>query len=388
MRRISLWCRLLCFVAVYSATPGNDEAGELLDREGAITLFRGQQLLSEKGCLECHSFLGSAGAIGPDLAQVERGRSVPDVFTALWNHVPQMAQAFGDTRRISSFSEDDVRDLLGLFLTVDYLGNLGDADRGLELLSEAGCRGCHRPSAVSSSGGAADFAGEGMPGSAAGVLTGLWVKHSTEQIRNMVFARAKSGWKAADIEDLAAALRVLGSDHGRLAEPGNPASGKRLFKAWACASCHGADQPIAAEGAAPRSASENALGLLHHAAGNRPVTRPSPNVGEALSDVSDLLAYLTWKGQSLEGGDATRGARLFSDRGCGQCHRPQVEGGIAKPPSSLAAFENEYAVASAMISHAGRMAEAAQMRAATWPRLTQTEALDVIAYLTAKEGQH
>jgi hypothetical protein len=44
MRRISLWCRLLCFVAVYSATPGNGEAGELLDREGAITLFRGQQL--------------------------------------------------------------------------------------------------------------------------------------------------------------------------------------------------------------------------------------------------------------------------------------------------------------------------------------------------------
>jgi hypothetical protein len=29
-------------------------------------------------------------------------------------------------------------------------------------------------------------------------------------------------------------------------------------------------------------------------------------------------------------------------------------------------------VASAMISHAGRMAEAAHMRAATWPRLTQT----------------
>src|SRR5262245_4661768 len=51
----------------------------------------GSRVFGARGCVKCHAVNGIGGRIGPDLGRVARARSFYDLATAMWNHLPRMA---------------------------------------------------------------------------------------------------------------------------------------------------------------------------------------------------------------------------------------------------------------------------------------------------------
>ena len=51
----------------------------------------GSRVFGAKGCVKCHSINGVGGKVGPDLARNLKPHSFYDVATAMWNHLPRMA---------------------------------------------------------------------------------------------------------------------------------------------------------------------------------------------------------------------------------------------------------------------------------------------------------
>ncbi len=349
-------------------------------------VWRGRELVSKKGCLECHGWLGGGDKVAPDLVALGRGRRLEQVFAALWNHVPQMAAHLREGKRLPSLTPDDLSDLFSFFLAMDYVGEAGDASRGEELLADRGCLHCHEKGI--------DPGGIGPPlvdiastGSPVALLVRLFKAYPvmSSELRSMGMTWPQ--WSGRDMADLTAALSgfLPAGRAPHLLEPGRPDDGRRQFDRLGCVSCHGdagGKKPWAT-----RSAAENAAALLNHLPKVREgaAAKGIDRVGE--TDMVDLLAFLTWDGATLEGGDATRGWEIFSGRRCVSCHRPAEAGGISKPYAELARFANPYDAAAAMISHGENMILATRLRDVAWPRLTEQEALDLLAFLAPKEGK-
>ncbi len=53
---------------------------------------RGEELVSAKGCLRCHSIGGEGGHVGPDFKRVEGLDQPATVISAMWNHAHTMEQ--------------------------------------------------------------------------------------------------------------------------------------------------------------------------------------------------------------------------------------------------------------------------------------------------------
>src|SRR5262245_56861599 len=52
---------------------------------------RGEQLLTEKGCLKCHRFGERGGSLAPDLTRTPPHAGSPGLLaSAMWNHAPIM----------------------------------------------------------------------------------------------------------------------------------------------------------------------------------------------------------------------------------------------------------------------------------------------------------
>jgi len=83
-------------------------------------LRKGRELLSDKGCLGCHSLAGQGGKSASDLARVKRLDSPPAVISALWNHSFIMKER-ADRRKVQwpELSSEEMASL------VAYLQSLG-----------------------------------------------------------------------------------------------------------------------------------------------------------------------------------------------------------------------------------------------------------------------
>ena len=99
-------------------------------------------------------------------------------------------------------------------------------------------------------------------------------------------------------------------------------------------------------------------------------------------DVSNLLAFLFTAQYADESGDVAAGERLFTEKGCVQCHGPGGQGGNGGPAlTTLRRANSPVLVATAMWNHGPRMAEAMQARGIPRPTFKNKELVDLIAYL-------
>jgi mono/diheme cytochrome c family protein len=101
-------------------------------------------------------------------------------------------------------------------------------------------------------------------------------------------------------------------------------------------------------------------------------------------EMRDLLSYL-WARQFFEGsGVATRGARLFTSKGCQGCHANPASGAprIARGDRSVSAAS----MVSALWRHGPAMLDALKKMGKPWPQLTGTDMADLIAYLNSGAG--
>jgi mono/diheme cytochrome c family protein len=112
---------------------------------------RGEPLFTAKGCVNCHAVGGRGGLAGPALDGLRRASSPVLVAAAMWNHAPQMGEAFeatGIARPV--FEGQEMLDLIAFLVKVssDSRGETeqvvpGTPDRGRGFFAEKKCATCH-----------------------------------------------------------------------------------------------------------------------------------------------------------------------------------------------------------------------------------------------------
>jgi mono/diheme cytochrome c family protein len=266
----------------------------------------GAKLFASKGCAACHAIAGSGGTVGPELDKVKRARSPVLVAAALWNHGPQMAQAFADKN--VSRPQIEGKELLDIVAYVQSVSKdageteqiiPGTPERGRKLFSDKRCVACH---AVGGRGGriGPDLGTARHHVSLTEFATRMW-NHQEPMAQRMKEQRIEPPkLTGQDMADILAYLYV-----SRYFDPeGNAARGAALVKEKGCLGCHTA-RGAGGQGAGDFARSTvvqtapglvagmwNHSRLMERAARERSVAWPTLT-GEELSDLSAYFRSLS-----------------------------------------------------------------------------------------------
>ena len=343
----------------------------------------GTRVFLRKGCVQCHSVGGQGRRIGPDLSRATAGSRVTDIVAAMWNHVPSMQRqmAVFDIQP-PTFRAEEIGALIGFLYSLGTRRPWqGDPDRGRALFTGRGCGGCHRVAGVGRGRTALDLLSRRLTPVA--TATALW-----NHRRPVASARARGlslppvePQEMADLVSFLHAAATVPPSAPRFERPGDAGAGSRVFAQAGCASCHrGAGSAPDLE-RAPLSRDAHALvaELWNHVVGG-----DTPGEAGALSAerTADLFAYL-YSLASLGGpGDARRGARLFENNHCLECHR---FGGTRETlgPDLLQSPARKTLVdgLAALWNHSAKMLQTMQEARVPWPRLRGRDVADLLAYV-------
>lgn len=215
-----------------------DESGDPL---------RGEAILRNKGCTQCHETDTSGEGIGPDLAKWGKYANPISWAQMMWEHAPMMEEAM--RRSDMNWPELEGADLVHIVAYVRSVGVSGDKSylrpgspsRGRELFAEKGCNQCHP-------GSGPDLAEAELPTSVGALASRMW-NHSPDMARKMREEDVER--KSITPQELADILTYVLS-MAQQAEPGDPAHGQRVFVEKGCVQCH-EEEKTSAAGGPPRS---------------------------------------------------------------------------------------------------------------------------------------
>jgi len=392
---------LLIALLAGTASTRDVRAGEKVkEKPSAISpLADGARVFHAKGCDRCHAISGAAGErrAGPDLVG---GRSWQDVMQfagTLWNHTPRMLEAMREQEiERPTMSPEEMEKLVGYLFYLSFLDEPGDAQRGRELFEKRSCGRCHQ---LAGRGGSVGPRLDELAPYATSLFMAqaLW-NHGPQMAAKM--AELGLEWprlEAADLAHILAFIRGKERPPASLervsAECGSPRAGKALFEQRGCLGCHavaGNGGRVGPDLGAPhrwRNFAEMAGTLWNHG----PVMWvkmkergvPFARVGER--EMADIMAYLYFVQFTADGGDPTRGGRIFREKSCAGCHAAGTEGPAVGP--NLAASEaprSSLHWASAMWNHALAMEVKLRQTGIPWPRFEDDEMRDLVAFLHSR----
>jgi len=166
----------------------------------------------------------------------------------------------------------------------------------------------------------------------------------------------------------------------------DPRKGASLFESKRCDSCHDRGSgrgPDLKSKNMNLSVSQIGAILWNHSyemfASMRVAGIPTPKFEG--NEMADLISYLHFIGFFSEEGDSERGAGVFQQRGCAQCHGSD-EGGAPDLAESDVSTDS-ISLSAAMWNHAPDMHELMAERAVPWPQFGPGEMEDLSAYLRA-----
>ena len=211
-----------------------------LGNPGSVS--KGEKLLEEKGCLNCHGARQEDGSpVGPELARIKEYASPIYMAQAIWNHEPQM-QAMMDKMKIPrpTFDGQEISDLSAYMRAVSRKTNQqrfylspGNPEAGKKVFEGKGCVKCHSGGQGNGSVGPSL---EALPlQKSASEIAGMMWNHGDEMLRTM--KAGKIPWpilEGKEMADLIAYLYFIRF----IDPPGDAANGKMLFQEKQCASCH------------------------------------------------------------------------------------------------------------------------------------------------------
>lgn len=272
----------------------------------------------------------------------------------------------------------------------------GDARRGWRVFSEKGCIQCHgmgekgrvliAPDLSKSS--SAHISSAGLAAQMWNHAPDMWEKMSAKWVE---FKRLNE----TEMADLFAFLYFI----RYLDEPGDPAKGKEVLKTRGCTDCHSVGEKKGAIGPDLAMWTEFTNPILwvqmmwNHALKMKNVmdkdTKAWPVLGK--NDVADIIAYLASLNKkpsqekiSLALGDPAEGKKMFSQKGCGQCHA--TEGTERKKGPNLGIQKKDFPptigqFASLMWNHFPGMLSEMQKENIKVPNLSAQDIANITSYL-------
>lgn len=356
----------------------------------------GRAIYEARGCARCHGSDGAGGPGAPSLRERQTLTSLPLLVTAVWNHVPRMADAMQQSRMpYPAMSSDDMAQLFAYLYVTGVTDQPGDAERGRTLFAAKGCVQCHE-----GSGQAPAVNVLGRADSPLLLTQTLW-NHASAMTSQL--QQRHMGWpslKAAELRDLLAYIQLAA---GRVSAPpirtGDPARGWSIFQAHACLDCHtlgGRTDPGQSAHARslggdslPATLSQFGEAMLNHfpdmhramaAAGKAPPSFTDNELG-------DLAVFLYSLRYVEPAGSPYVGASVFKWRGCAACHGDDASG--AGAPALRGRGQNYTAVrlATGLWAHGNRMYEQSRRSGQTWPVLQSSDVGDLLTFLNTPLGK-
>jgi cytochrome c2 len=354
----------------------------------------GSRVFGGKGCVKCHSVNGVGGKVGPDLARISRPHSFFDLASAMWNHLPRMAErmkSLGIDR--PKLDEQETRDLVGFLYTLNYFDRPGSQAAGKRLFTEKRCVACHQV------GGTGGVVGPNLDHlaqfrSPIYVATAMW-NHGPQMAEVMKEKGIeRPGFTAPELRDLIAFLApaTAGPPEGPLyVLPGRAELGRQLFSEKNCIQCHsvggvgGKVGPELVELASRRSPIEFAAAIWNKVPA---MTAAMKQRGIAVpqlkpEDMADLVAYL-YSVRYFAAGSINAGWKVAYEKGCLHCH--SVFGERGKPASDLTkakGLDSPAAVIAALWNHALVTPPSIAGKKPEWPAFKPGEMADLVALLQA-----
>lgn len=339
---------------------------------------RGADLFAQQHCTECHSVQGKAkgpAALGkaPDLGRrLDRDYTPAGLASRMWNHAPQMWTAMKAAKiDVPNLNEQAVGDLFAYFYAARYFDKPGDAGRGKRVFEDKQCGTCH-----SEKGMASPVKKWKSLTDPVELVERMW-NHAPQMVEAAKNSKLKfPKMDAVEMSDLLVYLQntpELRSSNYEFRLPEGGANGKALLESKGCTKCHvGAkalDQRIGRQ-----TLTEIAAAMWNHAPEMR---TKAAELNSA--EMRSILGYL-WSSNFFgsQGGSAGRGEKIFSAN-CSECHgksAPSLEPG----KKSFTAVT----MVSALWQHGPKMLAEIEKRQKAWPRLTPSDAQNLIAYLNGK----
>ncbi|NNG47270.1 MAG: c-type cytochrome [Deltaproteobacteria bacterium] len=201
---------------------------------------KGEALLQEKSCFNCHSLgkMGRKDGVPLDALAVYQSQVI--LLQRMWNHGPEMISRMGETgMAIPTFSGNDMTDIFAALTESAreksrkvFLG-VGNAENGLKVFTDKGCVKCH---AIFGKGGkeAPDLGKAVSQANVTALITQMWNHSGSMRER---FQEMKLSWPyfhETEMNDLMVFLYSLNYED----KPGNPGKGERIFRERKCIDCH------------------------------------------------------------------------------------------------------------------------------------------------------
>lgn len=355
----------------------------------------GQKLFVKKGCVNCHSIMGKGGKIGSDLAKKLAGYSGGGIIAMMWNHSSDMSRAMQTWQTAPKLNENELADLVGYLYSISYFDEPGDPAAGKIVFRKNGCLKCHR---VGDQGGVVGPALDKIRryGSPLFLAQAMW-NHSiamTQKIQQYKYKRPE--FMGSDIANLFSYLLSIArrnKDSIGYMVPGSPRNGEVLFREKGCIDCH----KIGNEGNAIgpdltkkylRFGAATIAGIMWNHQFRmwekmKQLDIPPPKFEE--NEMADVIAYLYFLGFQQEAGNPANGKKLVAQKGCIQCHTIGGRGGTTAPTLEKSQrFTSYITIASRMWNHNIDMQKRMKEVNIPFPRFTEQEMLDVLAYIRSQ----
>jgi mono/diheme cytochrome c family protein len=277
--------------------------------------------------------------------------------------------------------EQGAADLFAYFYSTRFFDRPGDAARGKRVL-ERSCARCHGLTSPVEPGAPPvnQWTDVNTPFE---LVAAMW-----NHLPRMRAAAAAKGivlptLSAQDFEDLLVYVRHLPGPRDAEVSFKTTAGtdGPTLFKSKGCAGCHESGSALGNR-IKGKTLTDIAAAMWNHgpamSAAGAPPSRFDPD------EMRELLSYL-WARQFFESaGDAARGRRVFSTKGCAGCHASPASG-APRLQGSGRQFSGAFMV-SGLWRHGPAMLASMKAKGTPWPRFDGHDMSDLIAYLNSGTG--